>query len=75
MFRFTIRDLPWLVVLTITGGLVGGAISGAVTSDPVETVYQWMRGIVCGGLLAAIVSWIGRASWPIRPPEKSSGQP
>jgi hypothetical protein len=64
MFRFPIRDVLWLMVVVVTGSVLGGSFNAAVASDPVETVYQWMRGIVVGGLLAAILAWTCRAFWP-----------
>jgi hypothetical protein len=64
MFRFTIRDVLPLVGAVLAGALFCGSLNAAVSDDPVEAVYQWMRGIALGGFAGAAIYWIVKAVRP-----------
>ena len=58
MFRFTIRDKVWFAIAVLIGAMFCGTINSAVSSDSEEAIYQWIRGIVFGGVAAAIAYWL-----------------
>ena len=60
MLRSPVSDVLWLTVLVGLGAIVGGSLNAAVAAEPVETVYQWMRGVACGGVAAAVTVWVAR---------------
>ncbi len=62
MSRSAIKNVVDLTIMVGVGAILGGSFNSAVGDDPVELVYQWMRGIVFGGLLAGIVFFVVRRS-------------
>jgi hypothetical protein len=55
----SIRKLSAFVGAVLAGAAICGTFNAAVSGgDPVEAVYQWMRGIVFGGMCGAAAWWM-----------------
>jgi hypothetical protein len=71
MTRFTLRNLMSLAGAVLAGALFCASWNGSVSSDPVDAVYQWIVGIVFGGLAGAACYWVFTAFAERKPPEST----